>query len=410
MDSDTNGNGWKKMGMDMTTINIRHNFRLQTYRRTFTNYKKANWTQFTKDTELAFSQTTIPDDIHTANRIFTNIILLADKHNIPKGKMPSTSRLLPEHIVCKITQRDNIRRANPCDPALKPLNLEITSDMSLHKQNLWKEHLNANWDHRHNTHTLWKTIHGLSNRAAPTPQNCTITFNKKIATSPKNIVNCFNKQFTNTVKHSTHSYITQTPTQHGYKAQHSTVTALHTLNNTVAKGFNQMAPPARTITVALDMSKAFDTVNTHTLIGKLLQTSTPGTILKFVANYIKGCKAYTSFRNHKSIQRQVKTGVPQGGVLSPTLFNIHTADILTPTAPVQVMLYADDITITSTHTSMSAARKCIQPYLHKVYDWTQHNNLIINPLTGTTWGKQKETLVATYKAVMRPTLEYVLSI
>ena len=150
-------------------------------------------------------------------------------------------------------------------------------------------------------------------------------------------------------------------------------------NNTVAKGFNQMAPPARTITVALDMSKAFDTVNTHTLIGKLLQTSTPGTILKFVANYIKGRKAYTSFRNHKSIQRQVKTGVPQGGVLSPTLFNIHTADIPTPTAPVQVMLYADDITITSTHTSMSAARKYIQPYLHKVYDWTQHNNLIINP-------------------------------
>ena len=231
------------------------------------------------------------------------------------------------------------------------------------------------------------------------------------------------------------------------------------------------------MTVALDMSKAFDTANTHTLIGKLLQTSTPGTILKFVANYIKGRKAYTSFRNHKSIQRQVKTGVPQGGVLSPTLFNIHTADIPTPTAPVQVMLYADGITITSTHTSMSAARKYMQPYLHKVYDWTQHNNLIINPdkttctlftpdpaeynsnlglninnkalpmalhpkvlgltldpklthnahiqkiathaqkplqvikaLTGTTWGKQKETPVATYKAVMRPTLEYASSI
>ena len=256
--------------------------------------------------------------------------------------------------------------------------------------------------------------------------------------------------------------ITQTPTQHGYKAQHSTVTTLHTLKNTVAKGFNQMAPPARTITVALDMSKAFDTVNTHTLIGKLLQTNTPGTFLKFVANYIKGLKAYTSFRNHKSIQRQVKTGVPQGGVLSLTLFNIHTADIPTPTAPVQVM---------------SAARKYIQPCLHKFMTETQHNNLIINPdkttctlftpdpaeynsnlglninnkslpmalhpkvlgltldpkltynahiqniaahaqkplqvikaLTGTTCGKQKETLVATYKVVMGPTLEYASSI
>ena len=61
------------------------------------------------------------------------------------------------------------------------------------------------------------------------------------------------------------------PMQHGYKTQHSTVTALHTLNNTVAKGFNQMAPPARTITVALDMSKAFDTISLHTLIRKLLQ-------------------------------------------------------------------------------------------------------------------------------------------
>ena len=59
--------------------------------------------------------------------------------------------------------------------------------------------------------------------------------------------------------------------QHGYKTQHSTVAALHTLNNTVAKGFKQMAPPARTITVAFDMSKAFDIINIHTLIRKVLQ-------------------------------------------------------------------------------------------------------------------------------------------
>ena len=85
--------------------------------------------------------------------------------------------------------------------------------------------------------------------------------------------------------------------QHGYKTQHSTVTSLHKLNNTVAKGFNQMAPPGRTITVALDMSKALDTINIHTLIRKLLQTNIPGIIIKFIANYIKGCKAYTTYRN-----------------------------------------------------------------------------------------------------------------
>ena len=112
--------------------------------------------------------------------------------------------------------------------------------------------------------------------------------------------------------------IPNTPMKHGYKIQHYTVTALHTLNNTVAKGFNQMAPPARTITVALDMSKAFDTINIHTLIRKLLQTNIPGTIIKFISNYIKGRKAYRTYRNHTSKQRQFKTGVPQGGVLSPS--------------------------------------------------------------------------------------------
>ena len=69
--------------------------------------------------------------------------------------------------------------------------------------------------------------------------------------------------------------ITQHHTQHGFKAKHSTTTALHNINNTIASGFNQRIPPARTIAVALDMSKAFDTVNIHTLTKKLLDTQIP---------------------------------------------------------------------------------------------------------------------------------------
>ena len=231
-------------------------------------------------------------------------------------------------------------------------------------------------------------------------------------------------------------------------------------------------PPARTITVALNMSKAFDTINIHTLIRKLLQTNIPGTIINFIANYIKGRKAYTTYRNHTSSQRQFKTDVPQGGVLSPpTLFNIYTADIPPPRAPVQVMAYADDITITSTHTSTGAAMKYIEPYIDQVFIWTKHNNLTLNPdnlhsvhsipcgiheksgpqnkqnctthgnapqgsgsyrtpkthintisvhahkplqiikaLTATGCGKQTETLMATYKAIIRLALEYASSI
>ena len=46
--------------------------------------------------------------------------------------------------------------------------------------------------------------------------------------------------------------------------KHFTVRVLHTLNNIVAKDFNQIAPSVRTIIVALDMNKAFDPINIHT--------------------------------------------------------------------------------------------------------------------------------------------------
>ena len=80
-------------------------------------------------------------------------------------------------------------------------------------------------------------------------------------------------------------------TQHGFKSNHSTSTSLHNINNTIATDFNLNKPPERTITVALDMNKAIDTVNIHTLTHKLHQTNIPHTIIKYIANYIKGRKA-----------------------------------------------------------------------------------------------------------------------
>ena len=76
-------------------INIRHDYRLQQNRRTFTNYMKVDWTQFTEDTESAFAQTTLPTNIHTADIIFSNIILMADKHNIPKARCAATAGFYP---------------------------------------------------------------------------------------------------------------------------------------------------------------------------------------------------------------------------------------------------------------------------------------------------------------------------
>ena len=70
--------------------------------------------------------------------------------------------------------------------------------------------------------------------------------------------------------------------QHGFRQHRSTTTALHHINNTITTGFNIKQPPQRTIAIALDMSKAFDTVNLHTLIHKLHNTNIPNTIIKLM--------------------------------------------------------------------------------------------------------------------------------
>ena len=124
---------------------------------------------------------------------------MEDKHNIRKGKMHRNCRLLPEDLLCNITQRNNIRKANTCDLDRKLLNEEITSNIQKHKQNI-----DVHWDHRHITHILWKTIHGLSNRAPPNTHNNSITFNNKIANTPKHIANYFtnNSQTPSNTQHT----------------------------------------------------------------------------------------------------------------------------------------------------------------------------------------------------------------
>ena len=59
--------------------------------------------------------------------------------------------------------------------------------------------------------------------------------------------------------------------------------------------------------------------------------------------------------------------------------NLYIADIPTPTNPlVNLTGYADDITITATHTNYRTAETIVQPYLDSITDKARQNNLIIN--------------------------------
>jgi hypothetical protein len=140
----------------------------------------------------------------------TNLILTADKHFVPKGRINNRIKLLPQDIRNAIKTRNRIRATNVHDIRLHRLNQEIDNSIQQHKTDIWKEHLDNNWDHRQNTHILWKTIAGLSNKRPPQLYNRTIKFNNKTAITNKDIAESFTKQFVNSTIHKTHRRNRQT--------------------------------------------------------------------------------------------------------------------------------------------------------------------------------------------------------
>ena len=83
-------------------INTKTKFRQTTQKRSYTNYRKADWTNFTAEIEDHIPDPDTIDDVHTANEILTNLILSADEHYVPKGKIKTKSTILPDPIRQKI--------------------------------------------------------------------------------------------------------------------------------------------------------------------------------------------------------------------------------------------------------------------------------------------------------------------
>merc|ERR1712240_365012 len=195
------------MGSDhlpiLITYNTKTTFHTHQPLRTYTNYRKALWEDFTQEIENILENIQLPDNVHTLNSIITNAILTADKHNIPKGKMKPQHKILPEHIRTLIQDRNSIRQHNHRHPDLPQKNREIDQQIQKHKEDLWKQHLTDHWDHKHDQHKLRNTISELLNKKSPDTPNTTIAFKNKIATSNKQKTELFNKQFINTIKHQT---------------------------------------------------------------------------------------------------------------------------------------------------------------------------------------------------------------
>ena len=142
----------------------------------------------------------------------------------------------------------------------------------------------------------------------------------------------------------------------------------------------------KTLAIFFDIESAFDKVWHNGLIYKLAKQKVPLYILSIIRDFITDRAFAVKVNGISSTLRKIYRGLPQGAVLSPTLYNLYTNDLPTknhrwPDKKDQEfsLIFADDIAYVLSFKCPIEAKQKAQKYLDELESWTKKWRLKLAP-------------------------------
>lgn len=166
-----------------------------------------------------------------------------------------------------------------------------------------------------------------------------------------------------------------TPQQHGFTSKKSTISALKELTDKILFHKNLKNKIA---VVAIDIAGAFDNAPWHIIINNLKSINTPLYLINSISSYLNTRKI--TFQHNNTITlKNLSKGTPQGGILSPLLWNIILNDLLKIIIPnTHFIAYADDVSIVCWADKPTELTTTIKNALTIINQWCNNNYLALS--------------------------------
>ena len=155
--------------------------------------------------------------------------------------------------------------------------------------------------------------------------------------------------------------------QYGYRKQHNTSQAILDYTEYITKA---TANKLITISLFMDLSKAFDTVDNTILKDKLYQIGMTDLTISLIDSYMSHRKFCM---NNDNKYYTYTYGVPQGSILGPLLFILYTFDMTDITKHNKTIVYADDTTVLVSGRNLIETKQHCNDILNRFYQYFKPN-------------------------------------